>query len=180
MASTLTVHLRTERTRAPEIPSRVPVTVPLHAAFANLRDTPEEVAAFAEHWGPPVVDEHGQLDVMETLIFRNMLRSAWRGEKSIDGSPLLSEIFTNMSDTGGRIEVAPQSLWQSAFLLFWHDRLRGKTGFCAAPGCPSPFFVKKHPKTQKFCSDDCAAYGRRQSRKKWRDAHGTERRKRAA
>jgi hypothetical protein len=154
--------------------------VPAHVALANLAG-PEAIAAFTKHRGLPAVDgddKPGPLGAVGlTLFFRDMLRKAWRGDKSVDGSPLLSEIHTSMSVSRGRIEVAPHSLWQSAFLLFWRDRLRGKTGVCANPKCPARYFIGKRGK--KSCGrDDCANYVRRLRKNKWWKLHGAEWRRR--
>jgi hypothetical protein len=152
---------------------------PLHADFANVQDAPEALAYFTERWGAPAVGPDGELDVERSLAFRDILRSAWHGNKNADGSPQMSELFAVMRVTPEqRIEAAP-GVWQTAYLLFMRDRLLGKTHFCARPGCLNPYFVGR--KTRRFCGDwKCTNYGAKQRRKKYNDAPGHARRKRVA
>lgn len=164
-SNTITVHLITGRNPKAK--------QPLHVEFANLRDEPEAIMAFTKRWRSPGVDN--EPDVKRTLLLRDVLRGAWRGDKScLDGGPIMSVIFAAIHVTAERIEVKPSQLVETASLLFMRDRLQGKTAICENPECPAPYFLRKR-KTQKFCeAGPCVEYGARLRANKWWHAHGDE------
>jgi hypothetical protein len=180
----ITVHLITGRNQK--------ARGPLHVAFANMRDEPEEVKAFSKRWAVRPVDS----DPLEPLLIpiRDTIRIAWRSESRIDaiskGPALLypelalriskrklasieSTFTARIRVTAGRTEVVPDHWWQTAWLLYLRDCLLGKTAICENPACPTPFFIRKR-KTQKFCDGghDCSAYGDRLRAIKWWRARG--------
>jgi hypothetical protein len=138
-----------------------------HEAFVNLQDDEASIQAFARRWGPV---SHAPLMDAAKLGFRNTLRSAWRGDAGA-----LKEVqdwinrymFTSLKFSDGRIEMAPEDLLGTIFLLFLRDHFAGKTAICANPNCAQPFFVKSKSK-QKLCElRECAAYAQRQYALKW-------------
>lgn len=150
-----------------------------HEAFVNLQDAEADIQAFARRWGPI---SHAPLMDAARLGFRNTLRSAWRGEAAS-----LKEVqdwinrymFTSLKFSDGRIEMAPEDLLGTIFLLFLRDYFAGKTAVCANPDCAQPFFVKGKPK-QKFCENKaCHAYAQRAyALKYWNEKGKHERKKR--
>jgi hypothetical protein len=172
----ITVYLLTRNPRAKD---------PLHVALANMRDEPEEIAAFAKRWGSNATDPDLEdspawpCTGVEALprwanlrAVRNVLRDAWRGKRSVRGMGI---VFASIQVTGERIEVSPGNLVQTAFLLFMRDHLEGRTAICENPECPTPYFIRKR-KTQKACDGghDCSDYGYRLRALKWWRAHGEE------
>jgi hypothetical protein len=180
----ITVHLITGRNpRARQ---------PLHAAFANMRDGPEEVKAFSKRWAVRPVDS----DPLEPLLIpiRNLIRVAWRAGSSLDTiskgparlhpeialliskhelAPIESAVTARIRVTAGRTEVVPDHWWQTAWLLYLRDREQGKTAICANPDCPAPYFIRKR-RTQKFCESGCVEYGAAQRSQRWWQLHGAE------
>ena len=166
----IVVHLWTGRNPKTEEPP--------HVALANMRASLEATTAVTKRWGPPAVRpgiNGDELDEAKTLWARGRLVRAWRGDADLeDGSRLLSSISATLQVTGERIEVKPDQLWQTAFLLFMRDRAQGKTAVCENPECPAPYFIRKR-RTQKFCeAGPCVEYGARLRANKWWKAHGND------
>jgi hypothetical protein len=155
----------------------------LHIAFANLRDEPEAIAAFAKKYGPIVVpglgDEHGPHEAHDLKVaraYRNGLRAAWAGDKeAVAGiQRAVKHLLATISVTGTRIEIEPRESWVAAYLLFLQDQSEGKPGICANPECAAPYFIRKR-NTQKFCeAGPCVAYGARLRANKWWHEHGDD------
>jgi len=173
------------------------VRQPLHVAFANMRDEPEEVAAFSKRWAIRPVNS----DPLQPLLIpiRNLIRIAWRARSNLDTiskgparlhpelalliskherefAPIVSGSYAfpaRIRVTAERIEIEPDHWWQTAFLLYLRDHLCGRTAFCANPDCLAPYFIRKR-KTQKFCESGCVEYGARERAKKWWQLHGAE------
>jgi hypothetical protein len=49
------------------------------------------------------------------------------------------------------------------------DRMR----YCLNPECPAPYFFAKK-RRQKYCTEECAGAGQRESKRIWWAEHGTE------
>jgi hypothetical protein len=47
---------------------------------------------------------------------------------------------------------------------------------CGNPECPAPYFVATK-KNQRYCSEKCAGWAKREAKKAWWDQHGSERRR---
>jgi hypothetical protein len=180
----LMVHLVTGRNRK--------TRQPLHVAFANMLDAPEEVKAFSKRWAVRPVDS----DPLEPLLIpiRNIIRIAWRAGSNLDTiskgparlHPELALLISkherefvpfrpsaSIRVSAGRVEIEPDHWWQTAWLLYLRDRTQGKTAFCANPDCLAPYFIRKR-RTQKFCESGCVEYGARERAKKWWKLHGAE------
>lgn len=79
-------------------------------------------------------------------------------------------------DPVAELSVSADDLWRFILLLFPISASEGKIGFCANPGCPAPYFIKKR-KTQKFCElGSCTAYAARLYTNRWYDAKGKKQR----
>jgi hypothetical protein len=141
----------------------------------------------------------GALDIR--LAYRDKLREAWKtdpqwlskvpvpdvsDESEFDAFPrALLDIYwdvekrmaySNWRFRNGRIETTPEDLWASICLLFLRDHTDGRTGICANPQCPNPYFIKKRS-TQKYCeAGPCVGYAQRQYALHWWNTEGKKRR----
>ncbi len=147
-----------------------------HEALVNLQDDEASIQRFAHRWGPVT---HAPIFNVGVLGWRDILRGAWRGDeaalKEVQGW-INRYMFTSLKFTDGRIEMAPEDLLGTIFLLFLRDYFAGKTAICANPNCAQPFFVKGKSK-QKLCeSRECAAFAQRQYALKWWNEVGKKQR----
>lgn len=115
------------------------------------------------------------------VSIRDILRDAWQGSEYA-----LVSIHNQVARYGlstwefksGHIEIVPDSLWTTICILFLRDHAAGRTGYCANPGCASPYFLKKR-RTQKYCeAGPCVQYAQRQYALRWWNKDGKKRRAR--
>lgn len=80
----------------------------------------------------------------------------------------------------GTHSVEPNDSLLPLSLAFAASELTSVMGICGNPHCPQKYFLKGR-RTQRFCDRPaCAAYGQRQHKLKWWDAHKNELKGRAS
>jgi hypothetical protein len=115
------------------------------------------------------------------LKFRDQLRKFWESEEltrflwlecwvhEAHQSPLPSWNVVTYAD--GTHSIIPNSNLFPLSLAFAASELSPRMGICSNPDCPQTYFLKGR-KTQRFCDwSICAAFGQRQHKLKWWDAH---------
>ncbi len=95
---------------------------------------------------------------------QGLLRRAWAGDstaiKEIE-KQAAGALEVRPSAQAGGVELVAKKLWSFICILFLRDHGAGKTGVCANPGCPAPYFLKSR-RSQKYCaSGPCTAYAHR-------------------
>ena len=117
------------------------------------------------------------VDAADFTDAQDVLRKAWAGD-----SGSIAEIEVQVkyaleaqpSVKAGGIELTTENLWSFICILFLLDRKAGKTGVCANPECPAPYFVRRR-KDQKYCErGSCSAYAQRQYALGWWERKGYE------
>lgn len=140
--------------------------------------------------GRPRAEPYFQEHSAELANVHAVLRRAWAGNPSeadefegMTGTERLSAASTielwaasdvkfHYSDQG--IELVAKNLWTFICLLFLHDYGAGRTGICARPDCPTPYFLKKR-RTQRYCErGDCTNWAHEQSALRWWNRVGKE------
>ena len=67
----------------------------------------------------------------------------------------------------GATVIKVSNAWALICMLLLRDHATGKTGVCANPECPAPYFLKSR-KTQKICeAGECVAWAQRNYALKW-------------
>jgi hypothetical protein len=105
---------------------------------------------------------------------QELLRRAWGGDRSVVDINLKTEIdfgfeLRALEIIRPRAEalLETEDLWKFICFLFLVDDAKGRTGLCANPGCPAPYFLKKRI-TQKFCElGPCTAFAQRKYALEW-------------
>jgi hypothetical protein len=142
------------------------VLEPIHAALANVNDTPKAFEQFIKRWGLDD-DLFAQLSLAKKLVVRDRLRAAWRDDESVIQLMHHSRIPVFLFPVRDGIKFEPQVWFQTVDLLFLRDHQAGKTAICANKDCPSPYFIRKR-KTQKFCeTGPCVKQSLREKKREW-------------
>jgi hypothetical protein len=175
--------------------------------FANLRDEDAEkfrskhpdflvlATLTSEGWlegvvhrlggGGPNLIQHRALMLAETIAKlqpipalrkRDILRAIWRADQ-------YSNDYLKILLTGSRVEFdwkrgelvySPENDFEYAIYALFRNSSRAK--FCANPDCPAPYFIGAR-KSERYCSEDCAAVYQRKWKRNWWKQVGSSRRK---
>lgn len=157
--------------------SGVPTTKPV-SGLADAKAMEAFVRKYGVLWGR--VDEtSGRFDedAARFAVAQDLLRRAWMGDgdaiREIEGQ-VEDALEARPSVRPRGIELTTENLWSLICTLFLLDRASGKTGVCANPDCPAPYFLRKR-KDQKFCErGGCTDYAQRQYALKWWHTHRAE------
>lgn len=149
--------------------------------FVNCSTRPESILRFTKKHGP--LDGHAKpsaefkFQLSEWRKRQQSMRSLWNSQRSALG--------WEMSPDDGYLAYENRQLVYRARTLFLFlaidlftlpvDRMK----VCIRPGCVAPFFVTRDLR-QKFCSEKCAGWAQRISKKIWWNREGPAWRKRRA
>ena len=147
-------------------------------ADSFLQTHPEIIEAFIK--AHPEAEAQGVFTESPLVLdFRDLLRKAWKGDAGAQFS-MREEVGRHMKSTwsfrDGRVEMIPDKIWSAICILFLRDYEAGRTGVCANPDCPAPYYLKSRG-SQKFCeAGPCVAYAQRQYALRWWNKAGKARR----
>ena len=115
---------------------------------------------------------------------QRLLRQAWSGDESVVDMNIGAELNQGFELLAfgirpkGEVLLATRDLWKLICFLFLLDKKRGKTGVCANPNCPAPYFLKLR-RTQKICEQgECVTWAQRKYALGWWNREGKARRTR--
>lgn len=162
-----------------------------HVDFANLRLDPPDMKAVAhfrnqcDRWLPKFLfpdEDREDLDFGEyleqVLPRQEWLRDAWKSDDPVALEYLrkagADEMEARWEFREGRVELTPRYLWNAICVLFLHDHAERRTGVCANPDCPAPFFIKSR-RSQTLCGNGaCKRFALRKASNKWWGIKGNE------
>ena len=156
-------------------PEFVPRYDQLEKAFSFLKVAPFQ-HGIAKQWFDPQL----------ASILRGNLRLAWR-----ESHPLLRQtrllraemplwfyydlFFQRLEQTPDEDDPALLATAASFYKLFEAAatavNLQARFRYCGNPECVTPFFFESR-RGQRFCSEQCAAVGNREAKKRWWKKHG--------
>jgi hypothetical protein len=132
------------------------------------------------------------LDDATILQCRDQLRVFWAGDDVYQAARPQSFRFGALHSWLEQARQQPRRLWSIGTyadgthsvspdlsilplaLALAGSELSPKMGICENPRCPQKYFLKER-KTQRFCDHRaCSAYGQRQHKLKWWEAHKSE------
>lgn len=154
--------------------------------LANLSDDACGLFRKRFEWFIPGVDDSALLQ------HRDLLRKFWSGDDEYEASRreffrvgLLhswlhqacqnpQRLWTIGTYGDGTCSVRPTDSLLPLSLALAASELTATMGICGNPDCPQKYFLKGRS-TQRFCDRPaCSAYGQRQHKLKWWDAHKSE------
>jgi hypothetical protein len=128
------------------------------------------------------VDFNFREQLSDFMDAQRLLRRAWSGDGSVIDLNIKTELEEGFELLAfdvrrkGEVLLETEDLWKFICFLFLLDETRGKTGVCANPNCPAPYFLK-HRRTQKICEQgECVAWAQRQYALRWWNREGKGRR----
>jgi hypothetical protein len=107
---------------------------------------------------------------------------AWHGyddvsvRQALAGGHAIKFAFHDKDIPAGAMELVAKSLWSLVCTLFLVDRGADNIAVCKNPGCSvTPYFLRGR-ETQNFCGEVCGNYGKRQSKLKYWNEKGKQKR----
>jgi hypothetical protein len=100
-----------------------------------------------------------------------LLRFAWRSGHKL-ALEAISEsagqhLRVRIDVASGVVATGAEDAWSFVCMLVLRDRAAGRTGICANPDCPAPYFLKSR-KTQRICEEGaCVSWAQRSYALKW-------------
>jgi hypothetical protein len=107
------------------------------------------------------------------LEFRDAVRRAW---KAPDKRSRLYAVIPMLARFARR-EGSPESAIERALFYLLDDGHLARV--CGNAECPAPYYWARRP-NQKYCSGDCALPAQRETKLRWWQTKGAERRRAAA
>ena len=116
-----------------------------------------------------------------------LLRRAWERPTPLDRETHLSQTLLKVHEQFLRVTERKRAggmeydaIWQAfgriVIGLTHAQRVSDRMRRCENSSCPAPYFVARK-RTQKYCSEECAAPAQREQKKAWWNEHGEEWRK---
>jgi hypothetical protein len=141
--------------------------------FLNWPSDPKSILRFTRKYGPlqdePIGSAEFEVFWLPWRMDQRRLRSLWQKRRVFE--------LSDAARAGGSLTLGKGWLTYRAVNLFVYlymdlvtceaNRLR----MCKRADCPNPYFVASHLK-QRFCSEQCAAWGQREWKKQWWTEHG--------